>query len=313
MANYQIPSWVIFSIFAVLASQYFSGSHSASILNSIAIAALLAGSLRFVMLIGELNFAIAAFVGIGAYSAGVATTMLDISFFLAILTSGVAASLISMVFGSITLRSGGPYFLLIGFAFTEAMRIVYSKTDVLGQTSGMVGIFPPIEFDDWLSLFVIIICLGLLFLMYVIEKSQFGTIFKSIRDNSDVTRTVGINVLYWKVVCFAIASFCAGIAGALQAFVNNVISPGDFGYLLAVFALAYVKVGGESSIAGSILGAIFLVVLSEFALALGAGEHIFYGAAIVIAVLFMREGIVGLVSSTISWITKTRASKEERV
>jgi len=312
MANYKIQSWIIFGVLAVLTSLYFSNLYAASIVSSVAIAALLAGSLRFVMLIGELNFAIAAFVGIGAYSAGVATTMLDISFFLAIILSGIVACIISVIFGSITLRSGGPYFLLIGFAFTEAMRIMFSKMEVLGKTSGMIGIFPPLWLDDWLSLSAVIICLILLFALYAIEKSQFGIILRSIRDNPDVTRTVGVNVLYWKVACFSVASFCAGVAGALQAFSNNVISPGDFSYLLAVFVLAYVKVGGESSIAGSILGAVFLVLLGEFALSMGAGEHIFYGSAIVIAVLFMREGIIGIVFSVIGRIRITRTAKESR-
>lgn len=312
MAKFKIHNWIVLTLLAISSSFYFSGAHASSLLSAIAIAALLGGSLRFVLLIGELNFAIAAFVGIGAYSAGVATTILEISFWPAIFLGGVAASIVSIIFGSITLRAGGPYFLLIGFAFTEAMRITYSKLEILGQTSGMIGIFPPLSYDNWMSLIVICVVIGLLFLLYAIEKSQFGVILRSIHDNPDVTETVGINVLYWKVTCFAIASFCAGIAGSLQAFVNNVISPGDFGYLLAVFALAYVKVGGESSIAGPILGAIFLVLLSEIALTMGAGEHIFYGAAIVLAVLFMREGIFGLIVYALNFIKTYKVDKEAR-
>ncbi len=77
---------------------------------------------------------------------------------------------------------------------------------------------------------------------------------------------------------------------------NNVISPGDFGFLLSSFALAYVKVGGENSIVGAITGAVILVLLSSYALGLGAGEHFLYGGAIVLAVLLMPTGITGLVS-----------------
>lgn len=78
------------------------------------------------------------------------------------------------------------------------------------------------------------------------------------------------------------------------AVVNNVISPGDFGFLLAAFALAYVKVGGENNIVGPIVGTVLLVILGSYALGLGGHEHIFYGAAIVLAVLLMPEGITGL-------------------
>lgn len=304
MHKYNIINWASLTVIAIVLSLVLSGSNGANVLCSIAIGSLLAGSLRFVMLIGELNFSIAAFVGIGAYAAGVATTLLNIPFILALLLSGIAACFLSIIFGSITLRAGGAYFLLIGFAFTEAMRIIYSKTAILGQTNGMIGIFPPIKLDHWMPFIVVLICIALLFFLYAIEKSQYGTILRSIRDNPDVTKTVGIHVLFWKVACFAVASFCAGIAGGLQAFVNNVISPGDFNYLVAVFALAYVKVGGESSIAGSIIGSMFLVLLGEFALALGTGEQIFYGAFIVIALLFMPEGIVGAISSIVLWFKK---------
>ncbi|GGO62755.1 amino acid/amide ABC transporter membrane protein 2, HAAT family [Roseovarius pacificus] len=279
---------------AIGASLLVSDPYVASVVNLVSIAALIAVSLRFVMLIGELNFATAAFVGIGAYTTGSVLTIWDWPFGIAMISGGIAAAAVSVVFGYVTLRTKGPYFLLIGFAFTEAVRIIYSKSMGLGGNSGMVGIFPPIAFDPWMPTFVMSIAALLIFVLYVIEKSDFGKIFTAIRDNEDVARTVGLNILFVKVACFAIASFAAGVAGSLHAVVNNVISPGDFSFLLAAFALAYVKVGGEDNIVGPIVGAILLVVLGSYALGLGGHEHIFYGAAIVLAVLLMPEGVTGL-------------------
>jgi branched-chain amino acid transport system permease protein len=134
----------------------------------------------------------------------------------------------------------------------------------------------------------------LLFALYAVEKSDFGKALVAIRDNEDIAKTVGLDVLFFKVACFTIASFCAGVAGSLLAFVNNVISPGDFSFLLASFALAYVKVGGESSIFGAVGGAVILVLLGSFALGLGAGEQLFYGGAIILAMLLMPKGLAGL-------------------
>jgi branched-chain amino acid transport system permease protein len=134
----------------------------------------------------------------------------------------------------------------------------------------------------------------LIFALYVLERSDFGKILTAIRDNENVARTVGLNILLCKVACFAIASFAAGIAGGLHAFANNVISPGDFSFLVAAFALAYVKVGGEDNIVGPLVGTILLVTLGSFALGLGGQEHIFYGAAIILAVLLLPDGITGL-------------------
>lgn len=290
-----LPYWAIGTALALGSTLLIGDPYIVSVVNLISIAALTAVSLRFVMLIGELNFATAAFVGIGAYTAGAAVTILDWPFLVAILLAGVVAAAVSALFGFVTLKTKGPYFLLISFAFTEAVRIVYSKSMFLGGNSGMVGIFPPLALDPWMPTFIMAVSAALIFALHAAERSDFGKILIAIRDNENVARTVGLNILLIKVACFALASFAAGIAGSLHAFANSVISPGDFSYLLAAFALAYVKVGGEDSILGPIIGAVLLVSLGSYALGLGGQEHIFYGAAIVLVVLLMPHGLVGLV------------------
>jgi branched-chain amino acid transport system permease protein len=296
MRNLKLSYWIGGAVLALVATLLIQDAYIASVVNLIAIAALTAVSLRFVMLMGELNFATAAFVGIGAYATGAAVTILDLPFLVALLIGGVVAGLVSVAFGYITLRTKGPYFLLIGFAFTEAVRILYSKSTTLGGTSGMIGIFPPVALDGWMPTFIVATSALLIFGLYALERSDFGKILIAIRDNENVARTVGLNILLVKIACFAAASFAAGIAGSLHAFANNVISPGDFSFLVAAFALAYVKVGGEDSILGPLIGAVVLVVLGSYALGLGGQEHIFYGAAIMLAVLLLPHGITGLLT-----------------
>lgn len=298
--KYQIPAWGLGILAALGVTLVVSDLYIASVLNLLAISALIAVCLRFVMLIGELNFATAAFVGIGAYSTAVCTVMLEWNFLVSILVSGVVASAVSAVFGFITLRTKGPYFLLIGFAFTEAVRILYSKSATLGGNSGLVGIFPPVSMDPWMSTFIVGVAAASILALYLAERSDFGRTLLAIRDNDNVARTVGLNVLLIKVLCFALASFFAGVAGSLHAFANNVISPGDFSYLMAAFALAYVKVGGEDSIIGPIVGTLLLVTLGSYFLGFGGQEHIFYGGAIILAVLALPQGITGIVRTALA-------------
>jgi branched-chain amino acid transport system permease protein len=297
MAKLHLSRWLAGAAVAVAVTLLVRGPYEASLVNLVAIAALMAASMRFIMLIGELSFATAAFVGLGAYSAGFSTTVLEWPFVLAMLVGPVLVVFVSALFGFVTLRVKGPYFMLIGFAFAEVLRILFTKASFLGGVSGMVGIFPPVFLDYWFSTFTVATVVVALFGLYAIEKSDFGKVLMAIRDNENIARSVGIDVLFCKVACFAIASFCAGLAGSLHAFVNNVISPGDFSFLLSTFALAYVKVGGGSSILGAITGAVVLVLLSSYALGLGGGEHLFYGGAIVLAVLFVPNGIIGLVET----------------
>jgi branched-chain amino acid transport system permease protein len=277
---------------ATLASLVASG-YSASLITWIAIAAVLASTLRFVLLIGELNFAVAAFFGLGAYAAGVAATIWNLPFVVALVAGGLVALAASAVFGYVTLRVKGPYFLLIGFAFTEVMRILYTRSNWLGGNSGLVGIFPPTGLSQYFPTFVVAVASLLIFALALIERSHLGRLFHAIRDNENVVRSVGLRVHWIKVLCFCIASFVTGLAGALHAFANNVISPPDFGFLLSTFALAYLKVGGERHPLGPVAGAVLLVLLGSWAQGLGGSEHIFYGAAIVMAVLFLPEGLTG--------------------
>ena len=279
---------------ALLLSLVLGTGYAGSLVGWIAIAAVMASSLRFVMLIGELNFAVAAFFGLGAYTAGVTTTMWELPFVLSLLAGGLVALVASAMFGYVTLRVKGPYFLLIGFSFTEALRILYTRSDWLGGNSGMVGIFPPQLLADHFTSFVVGVSGLLILALLVVERSHLGRVFTAIRDNDNVVRSVGIRVHLMKVLCFCIASFVTGVAGSLHAFANNVISPLDFSFLLSTFALAYLKVGGEQHAAGPVAGAILLVLLGSLAQGFGGSEHIFYGAAIVIGVLFMPQGVTGL-------------------
>ncbi|WP_339635592.1 branched-chain amino acid ABC transporter permease [uncultured Sneathiella sp.] len=256
--------------------------------------AVLAVTLRFVLLIGELNIATAAFFGIGAYTTAVTSTILDWTFFASLLAAPVIAGIISALFGWVTLRTKGPYFLLISFAFTEIVRLLYTKTEILGGNSGMIGMFPPMALNDYFPAIAVTILAAILFALYAAERSNLGRVFKAIQNNEDIPRSVGLNVIGLKILCFVIASATVGLAGGVHAYTNSVIAPADFTFFVAVLALAYVKIGGEGHIAGPIIGATILTLAGQFLHSFGPYENIFYGAIIIGVLLLMPGGIIGL-------------------
>ena len=208
---------------------------------------------------------------------------------------------VGALFGVITLRTKGPYFMLISFAFTEVVRLIYTRVEWLGGNSGMIGIFPPQVLDPWMPALTVLLCGALILIMYLCEKSNLGRIFKAIENNDAIVETVGIDVMHIKLLCLVIAAFALGVAGATHAFVYNVISPGDFSYLVPVFALAYVKIGGDSHVAGSILGAVLLTVLGQALQGAGALQHILFGGAIIASMLVLPGGLWGGAERLVRW------------
>ena len=266
-----------------------------------ALNAVLAVGLRFMLLVGETNIATGAFYGMGAYAAAVISTKWDLPFPLALLAGGMLALGVGTLFGVITLRTKGPYFMLISFAFTEVVRLIYTRVEWLGGNSGMIGIFPPQVLDPWMPALTVLLCGALILVMYLCEKSNLGRIFKAIENNDAIVETVGIDVMHIKLLCLVIAAFALGVAGATHAFVYNVISPGDFSYLVPVFALAYVKIGGDSHVAGSILGAVLLTVLGQALQGAGALQHILFGGAIIASMLVLPGGLWGGAERLVRW------------
>ena len=259
----------------------------------VALNAVLAVGLRFMLLVGETNIATGAFYGMGAYVGAVCTLNFGVPFPLALLAGGIVAAIISAGFGLVTLGTKGPYFMLISFAFTEVTRLIYTRINYLGGNSGMMGVFPPPALDAWLPALTVTICGGLVLALYLCERSDFGRVFRAIENNDAVVETVGINVVSVKLFCLVIASFAVGLAGALHAHIYNVISPGDFSYLVPVFALAYVKIGGDAHVLGAVLGAALLTLVAQALQGAGAMEQILFGGAIVAGMLLLPDGLWG--------------------
>jgi branched-chain amino acid transport system permease protein len=267
--------------------------YSQHVLIWVALNAVLAVGLRFMLLVGETNIATGAFYGMGAYIAAVFTVKWGLPFPLALLSGGVLGIMVSAAFGMIALRTKGPYFMLISFALTEVIRLIYTRVEWLGGNSGIIGIFPPQTLGPWMPALSVLLCGALILLMYLCEISNLGMVFKAIGNNDSLVETVGIDVVQIKLVCLVVASFAVGIAGSLHAHVYNVISPDDFSYLVPVFALAAIKIGGDSHVLGSILGAALLTMLSQALQGTGSLERMLVGGAIVAAMLLLPDGLWG--------------------
>ena len=94
-------------------------------------------------------------------------------------------------------------------------------------------------------------------------RSKDGRAFSAIRDRGVAAELMGVNPTKYKTLAFAISSFYAGITGALLFTVTGFIEPTSFNLLLSIAYIAMVVIGGLASIAGSIMGALFIILLPK--------------------------------------------------
>jgi branched-chain amino acid transport system permease protein len=220
---------------------------------------------------GLISLGQAGFLAAGAYTTGLLMADYNWPAEAALLAAGSVSALLSLLVGIPSLRLKGLYLAIttMAFSFIVTHFLLYAE----GITHGPYGVriedlrFLWLDLKDARHLFWL--CLGVLVLVAVaalnIQRSRVGRAFTAIRDHDVAARVMGISLTRYKLAAFVSSSFIVGIAGGLMAFQFQFINVDIFSVLLSVEALAMIIVGGLGSIAGAIMGAIFIVLLPEIA------------------------------------------------
>jgi branched-chain amino acid transport system permease protein len=239
-----------------------------------------------------------AFYGIGAYTTAVLTTNYHLSFFLALVLSGLLAG-ISAVFVAIpATRFQGPWLALVTFAFGEIIRILMIRLkSITGGFGGFFNIPKPrwgsFVFDDNFKFYYIFLAvmLSILAITYCLRLSPLGRIWICMGDNEDLSSSLGINNFFHKLLAFALGSFFAGIAGSLYAGYANFISPESFTLRHTIYYLSILIVGGLESISGAVAATVIFTVFSSYLMALYPWDMVIFGLIIVLFVNLIPGGL----------------------
>jgi branched-chain amino acid transport system permease protein len=230
---------------------------------------------------GLLSLGHAAFVGVGAYTVAVLQTQFGAPFWVTIPAAGIMAAVIGIGFGLPSLRIRGLYLVIATLAAQFILHFVFVHWESV--TNGDVGlpVAPASVFGFTLHTEVRVYYLILFFVVIAtifasnVINSRVGRAFIAIRERDLTAQVLGVEIVRYKFIAFALGSAYAGVAGALLAYFNRYVNPEQFGLFLSVFFLAAVIVGGMGSILGAILGAAFMTllpeVLRESALLVGGG------------------------------------------
>jgi len=229
-----------------------------SVVNFIGINALLALSLYVTLSAGQLSLGNAAFAGIGAYAAGILTMHLNVPYPVSVVAGASLAAITALLIGIPVLRIRGVFLAMATLAFGEVVRIAAVNLDITGGAQGLVGI--P---NKTTTLIIYGVLAAATYFLAVLGGSKIGWSFASIREDETAAKVMGINTTYYKNMAFVLGAFIAGIAGAIYAHLNFIITPSEFGFSAAVQLLIYNIVGGTRSVYGPLLGAFILTALPE--------------------------------------------------
>jgi branched-chain amino acid transport system permease protein len=295
---------ILFGLPFGVKSQYFM-----TVAIFIFIYSILSLGLRAMMKVGEVSFAHAAFMGIGAYISALLTMKLQLSFWVAWGLASVATGVFALFLGSLAVRTKGVHFFIVTLAMGETIRLIAMNWNarLLGGPNGIYGIPPPppidvgfltMRFDSRMGMYMIalVALLIVVAIMWRVDKSRIGRIWDVIGQDEKLAAVIGINVYRHKLASFILSSSVAGLGGVLFAHTMTYISPYDFSFFVAVQLLMYVIFGGAEMLAGPMVGAATLVVLAEFLRKAGHYELIFYGLILIIVLRFIPEGVVGYLS-----------------
>ena len=263
--------------------------------------ALLAVSLDVVVGgLGLISLGHAALFGIGAYLSAAAMLGLGLPWLLALVAAGLGGAVAGLVLGVLSLRIRGHYFVLVSLGFGEIVRLVLLNWKSLTRgADGVIGIPSPslggVAIGSKLGVYFL--SLGVLVTVIVLTRrvrtSPLGRAAVAVRADEMAARASGVSPALVKLSALAWSGAAAGLAGSLYAHFYTFISPEVFTVDVSVTVLVMVIVGGAGTPGGPLLGALLLTVLPEWLRPFRQYYLIVYGAAVVLVMVFLPEGVVG--------------------
>ncbi|HWH29643.1 MAG TPA: branched-chain amino acid ABC transporter permease [Mycobacteriales bacterium] len=283
---------------------------------------------------GLLNFGQVGFLAIAAYGLGVGVTYLELPFGVSVLLGLGLAVVLAVLLGIPTLRLRADYLAIVTIASSEVIRLVARSAalrDVTGGSSGLTGFargfyslnpfdsgmdIGPFEYSAnrlWLLTvgWTLVVLSSLL--VWALMRSPWGRVLKGIREDEDAVRSLGKNVVSYKMQSLVLGGLIGALGGFMFALANSSIQPDNYSTLLTFFAYTCLILGGTARILGPVLGSILfiglLVFFENFLVQgiradviptwimnenqVGVIRGILVGAGLMLLMIFRPQGLIG--------------------
>ena len=258
---------------------------------------------------GIVNFAGAAFFGIGCYTTAVLGAHTPLPHIVVIGASGLIAALIGSVLILPILRTRGHYAALITIAFGILFKTFLEVNDTFGGPQGLkvpgmlvfgwsfndpIRITDEFEASFYLNYVALAVALAAFAFVLVkrLERSWIGLNFDAVRLDETAASVFGIGVARWKILAFTLGNFLAGTAGAIYAMMTGFIAPNSFTFGDSLILVSIVILGGLGNAVGVIPAALLLLVLPEKLQVIQEYRFLLYAVLVILILLYRPDGLL---------------------
>ncbi|MGI9018490.1 MAG: branched-chain amino acid ABC transporter permease [Euzebya sp.] len=280
----------------------------------VAIFGLAAMSLDFVVGYGGMvSLGHAAFLGVGAYTAGAlsfhaiqGSTFLGVPGTDQVLFSWplaiVVGAALGLGIGALSLRTKGVYFIMATLAFNQMVFFLFNALEIYGGDDG-VGLFAaqrrlgPLDMGSDLTYFYVcyaVLLLGVIGYNLMI-RAPFGRVIRGCHDNEGRMQALGFKTYRYRLAAFTLSAAVTSLAGAMAVGESRFLSPDIAHWTESGVLLIMVIAGGLGSLTGGIVGAAALLLFEELSIDLTQNWQFFVGLALLVVVLVAPKGLTGAV------------------
>ncbi|MCR4424974.1 MAG: branched-chain amino acid ABC transporter permease [Firmicutes bacterium] len=264
--------------------------------------------------VGLFNMGHMAFFAIGSYTTAILSERFGISLWLLLPTSGIVAGLAGYVLARPIIHLRGDYLLVVTIGLNEMIRISLINNP-WGLTGGPNGLIVLDQFrffgrviqspTDFYYLTWALVALTL-WALTRLQRSRIGRAWNYVREDAVAAEATGVDTRWAKLLAFTLGAGIAGAAGTIFATKLVVISPESFTFMESVILFSIVILGGMGSIPGVILGSGAMLVLPELLRNFAQYRMLFFGAAMVLMMIFRPQGLW----PSRRWTTQLKGGKE---
>ncbi len=302
-----------------LAAPWFLDVVATKAVAQFAVFAMFAVSLNLLLsFTGLLSFGHALFFGAGGYATALAVVHIPgIPLVAALLLGGLAAALIALICSPFLVRCSGTAFAMLTLAFGQLLLVLVLKFREVTRGEDGIPFSPPKLFylfnmDHTINMYYFVMTVACLciFLMWYFTRTPLGSVMISLRDNTTRVEYLGFKVPQTKAVIFVISGGFAGIAGALFALLQNLVSTDGFLTIAESFIpIMAVLIGGIGTFAGPIIGMGILMLIEDLGVKFTSRVELVTGVIFVLVVLFAPGGVVHLYNFSKQKILKRLAAR----